>query len=216
LLVASHIVLYGAPVTVAIDVQLFVPVGVNWNSTLWTPEPETSLAVACSGELGPPMVLLVLGCVIEPIGSVLSTTTVRVALVPVWPAPSVAIARSSYVSSVSEPVANGAWKGGPTVAIETHVAAPCRRCWNSTVAVSASLAAEIVGVPWMAAPGSFTEGVGDWLSTVTVTAAEVVTLPAGSVARTVSCTGPSATPVVSHVVLDELPLPMTEPLTRKA
>ena len=118
--------------------------------------------------------------------------------------------------SVRLPVANGAWKGGPTVAIETQVAAPWRRCWRSTVAVSASLVAEIVGEPWIAAPGSLTDGAGDWLSTVTVTAADVVALPAGSVARTFTCTGPSATEVVSHVVLDELPLAIWEPFTRKS
>src|SRR5258706_2089245 len=198
------------------DVHAFVPVGVNWNSTLWTPDPDVSLAVAWSCELGPPTVLPLLGCVIEPLGSVLSTTTVRIALVPLWPAPSVAIARSSYVPSASDPVANGAWKGGPTVATETQIAAPCARCWSSTVAVSASLVAEIVGEAWIAAPGSLTVGAGDWLSTVTVTAAGGVALPAGSVARTLSCTGPSATVVVSHAVLDELPLAITEPLTRKA
>ena len=41
------------------------------------------------------MICPALGWVIEPVGSVLSTTTVRTGLVPVWPAPSVAIARSS-------------------------------------------------------------------------------------------------------------------------
>ncbi len=102
------------------------------------------------------------------------------------------------------------------MAIETQVLAPCARCWNSTVAVSASLVAERVGVPAIAAPGSLTVGVGDWLSTVTVTAADVVALPAASVARTVSCTGPSPTVVESHVVLVEVPLAITEPLTRKS
>jgi len=37
-----------------------------------------------------------------------------------------------------------------------------------------------------------------------------------AVTRTLSCTGPSATLVVSHVVLDELPLAIVAPFTRKA
>jgi len=49
------------------------------------------------------------------------------------------------------------------VAIETQVPEPCARCWNSTVTVSASVVAEIVGEPAIAAPGSFSVGVGDWV-----------------------------------------------------
>src|SRR5260221_11378277 len=126
------------------------------------------------------------------------------------------MAGSSYVPSASEPVANGVWKGGPTVAIETQLAAPWARCWNSTVAVSASLVAEIVGVPEIAAPGFVTVGLGPWLSTAPVPAADVVALPAASVARTVSSAGPSARPVVSPLVVGELPLAITLPLTRNA
>ncbi len=66
-----------------IDVQLFAPESVCWNSTCLTPEPDRSLAAARSCVFGPPIVLPALGWLIEPIGSVLSTTTVRVALVPV-------------------------------------------------------------------------------------------------------------------------------------
>ena len=114
------------------------------------------------------------------------------------------------------PVANAVWKGGPTVAIDTQVLAPCARCWNSTVAVSASVETEMVGVPEIAAPGSFTLGVGAWLSTVTVTAADVVEFPAESVVRTCTCAGPSATPVVSQVAVAAAPLAITLPLTRNA
>ena len=85
---------YGPLVSVAIDVQPFVPWRVYWNSTLLTPEP-VSFAFAVSCALGPPIVWPASGSVSEPVGSVLSTSTVRVALVPVWPAWSVAIARSS-------------------------------------------------------------------------------------------------------------------------
>ena len=121
-----------------------------------------------------------------------------------------------YVPSVRPPVANTAWKGGPTVSIKTQLLAPCARCSNVTDTVSASVVAEIVGEPAIAAPGSSTVGAGDRLSTVTDTGAEVVALPAGSVARTSSCTGPSATLVESQVMLVALPLAITEPLTRKA
>ena len=82
--------------------------------------------------------------------------------------------------------------------------------------MSASVLAESIGVPEIAAPGSSTVGLGALLSTVTVVWADVVVLPAGSVARTWSCTGPSPTLVESHVMLVELPLAITEPLTRKA
>jgi hypothetical protein len=54
------------------------------------------------------------------------------------------------------------------------------------------------------------------LSTVTVTGAEVVELPAGSVARTRTCTVPSATEVESQFALAPAPLATTEPLTRKS
>ena len=71
-------------------------------------------------------------------------------------------------------------------------------------------------MPETAAPGLFTVGVGAWLSTFTVTGADVVELPAGSVARTWIDTGPSPTEVESQVALGDAPLATTEPLTRKA
>ena len=156
------------------------------------------------------------GCVREPDGFVLSTTTVTIGLVPVWPAWSVAIARSSYVPSVRLVVLKPMLNGGPTVPIDVHEEPPCRRYSKATVAVSASVVAEIVGVPETAAPGLFTVGDGAWLSTFTVTGAEVVELPAGSVARTWICAGPSPSEVVSQLVLAAAPLATTEPLTRKA
>ena len=58
-----------------------------------------------------------------------------------------------------------------------------------------------VGEPETAAPGSSTVGLGAWLSTVTETAAEVVELPAASVARTAIETGPSPTEVESQPAL---------------
>ena len=80
--------------TVAIGVQLFVPVGAYSNSTLATPEPESD-ALATSDALGPPIVCPATGTVSEPVGFVLSTRTVTIGLVPEWPAWSVATARSS-------------------------------------------------------------------------------------------------------------------------
>ncbi len=80
--------------------------------------------------------------------------------------------------------------------------------------MSASLVAETVGLPEIAEPGLFRVGVGAWLSTVTVTGAEVVELPAGSVARTLICTVPSATEVESQFALAAAPLATTEPLIR--
>ncbi len=129
----------------------------------------------------------------------------------------------SYVPSVRPPVAKAVWNGGPTVAIETQVPAPCARCWNSTVAVSPSLVAEIVGEPRIAAPGSASVGVGAWLSTVTVTMLAVgsggtvvgsFVFPARSVARTSIWTGPSATLELSHVAVGEVPVAITLPPTR--
>ena len=54
------------------------------------------------------------------------------------------------------------------------------------------------------------------MSTFTVTGADVVELPAGSVARTWIETGPSPTEVESQVALGDAPLETTEPLTRKS
>ena len=80
--------------SLAIGTQVFRPAGLYSKATLATPAPPSD-AVASSGVAGPPIVWPASGDVSEPVGFVLSTRTVTIGLVPVWPAWSVAIARSS-------------------------------------------------------------------------------------------------------------------------
>ena len=54
------------------------------------------------------------------------------------------------------------------------------------------------------------------MSTFTVTGAEVVEFPAGSVARTWICAGPSPIDVESQFALAAAPLAITDPFTRNA
>src|SRR5688572_6911566 len=124
-------------------------------------------------------------------------------LVPVFPPPSVARARSSYVPSAREPVDQIAEKPSPdaaSVPIWSHGVVPDSRYSNATLAVSTAAVAVRVGEPVTAAPGSARVTVGASLSTVKVTTADSAWLPAPSVATTLISTGPSATELLSQVV----------------
>ena len=70
------------------------PAARYWNETDATPEPPASCVVAPSATAWPPTVAPAVGCVIVPVGAVLSIVTVLTS-VPVLPPPSVAVARRS-------------------------------------------------------------------------------------------------------------------------
>ena len=148
----------------------------------------------------------------------LSTRTVRTALVPTWPEPSVAIARRSYWPSLTVVVSKEAVNGAPVfVAIVVQPPPPCGARWKSTRVVSASELADRPTVPCRFAPGSASAGVGATLSTVTVRDEDVVVLPAMSVTTTSSVAWPSPCAVVFQEVVKggELFVVSVFPSTRK-
>ena len=149
------------------------------------------------------------------VGSVLSTRVVRTGLVPVWPVPSVAIARRLYMPSASAVVSSAVVNGALTVAIVVQLPWPAGLRWSSTVAVSPSVETARLTVPRTFAPGSAMTGLGAVLSLVIVRVAEVVELPAASVATIWIECGPSETEALFQLVLDEPPEAICEPSTRK-
>ena len=159
-----------------------------------TPEP-TSAELLVSETGGTPISAPAAGAVTEPVGSVLSTRTVTVAEVKALPALSVVRTRRSYWPSPTLCVSQlAAWF--------VQVPAPIGERWNWTVAtpeppVSAELlVSATVSRRLAAAAGAVTEPVGLVLSTRTVIAAEVKTLPALSVVTTRRSYWPSLCAVV--------------------
>src|SRR5579872_1414955 len=160
----------------------------------------------------PPTLAPAAGAVIEPVGGVLSTRIAcGVVVVVWWPVTSVAIARRLYEPSGIVVVSSVVAKTGQ-VEVAIDVQTPPFERWNSTDAVFAETLAERFTTPTPVL-GAVSEMVGGLLLTVTETVAEVVELPARSVATTLRVAVPSETVVVSQFTGPPAVEPICVPLT---
>src|SRR5207248_381193 len=138
------------------------------------------------------------GAVMETVGGVLSSVTLIVALVVILPAASRAIAESVCASLAAAPVSQE-MAYGDGVSSASKGAPSSKNCTPTTPTLSVALAPTVTA-PDPDAPlaGAVMETVGGVLSTVTLTLALVVVLPAASRATAESVCAPSAPAPVSQ------------------
>jgi hypothetical protein len=187
----------GAVASVHASVHVLPPDGRDWTVQEAIPDPP-SVAVPVSATFpwsGVPGFVSV-----GTAGAVLSTRTlVTTADVVLSPAPSAAVARSSYRPSVSVVVLTEHWYGAVVSAHSCDHDPPAGRIWSVTLAtpvpVPSAAVAAIVAVP-RSGPGATTETVGAVLSAVRVSRSSR-TFPAASVARARSSYEPSVSVVVA-------------------